>query len=367
MLRALAIIMVMTWHLPKPVRMGWIADVRDFGWLGVDVFFVLSGYLIGAQMLKSVAAGRPLDLGRFWANRAFRILPAFLVVLALYLLLPGFTDGEGLQPLWRFLTFTMNFGLDYRVSGAFTSAWSLCVEEHFYWLLPLIVLGLRRARSARPVLALAAAILLGGMALRWQLWRGPAADPATQGADFLRLIYYPTWCRLDGLMLGVLLAAARVFRPETCRRWTPPLLTRLLGLAAWIGVIVLCAPAGGVVLDLAGAVIVYPLAALGSVLLLSLLLDVEPGLARLPLQPVTAIATLAYSLYLTHKPVQHLLRQHLGDATLSGWSGLGVYLLADITAAALLWLLVERTGLRLRDRLLRPKLSAPSGGGEIAP
>lgn len=344
------------WHLPGPVRVGFIGEIRSLGWIGVDIFFVLSGYLIGTQLLRTVAAGRPIDLRRFWTSRAFRILPAFLAVLALYFLLPGFSDGEGLKPLWRFLTFTMNLDLDYRVTGAFTSAWSLCVEEHFYWALPLLVLALRRTKGVAPALLLTAAVVLGGMALRWGLWRGPAMNPETPGADFLRLIYYPTWCRLDGLALGVLLAAARVFRPELRRRWLSPKLTGPLGVAAWVGVILLCAPFKGVVLDLTGAVVVYPLAAVGTALLLSMLLDIEPSLRRLPLAPVTAIATLAYSLYLTHKPVQHMLRARLGDELLRGWSGLALYLLADVGAAVLLWLLLEQPGLKLRDRLLaRPK------------
>jgi len=354
LLRAAAILLVMAWHMPGPARPETLAAIRPFGWLGVDVFFVLSGYLIGAQLLKGIAAGNGVAFKRFWISRAFRILPAFLVVLALYFALPGFSDGKAIQPLWRFLTFTMNFGLDYRVTGAFTSAWSLCVEEHFYWLLPPLVLVLARARGAGPAMALGAAVILGGMALRWGIWHGPAADPATRPADFLRLIYYPTWTRLDGLAMGVLLAAARIFRPAAVARFAPPWLTGPLGLLAAAGTVALCIRhADGVSLDLTGAVVVYPLACLATTLLLCALLDLEPALQRLPLAPVTLVATLAYSLYLVHKPVQHMLRERLGDGALHGWTGLGLYLAADFAAALLLWLLVERPFLRLRERVLR--------------
>lgn len=359
LLRAAAILLVMAWHMPGPARPEPLAAIRPFGWLGVDIFFVLSGYLIGAQLLKGIAAGNGVEFGRFWTSRAFRILPAFLVVLALYFLLPGFSDGKAIQPLWRFLTFTMNFGLDYRVTGAFTSAWSLCVEEHFYWLLPPLVLVLARFRGAGPALALGAAVILGGMALRWGIWSGPAADPATRPADFLRLIYYPTWTRLDGLAMGVLLAAARVLRPAAVARFAPPWLTGPLGLLAAVGTVVLCIRhADGVSLDLAGAVVVYPLACLASTLLLCALLDIEPALRRLPLAPVTFVATLAYSLYLVHKPVQHMLRERLGDGVLHGWTGLGLYLAADFAAALLLWWLIERPFLRLRERVLRRPVPA---------
>ena len=360
LLRAAAILLVMAWHMPKPARPEPLLTVQPFGWLGVDVFFVLSGYLIGAQLLKGIAAGAGVDFKRFWTSRAFRILPAFLVVLALYFLLPGFSDGKAIQPLWRFLTFTMNVGLDYRVTGAFTSAWSLCVEEHFYWILPPLVLLLARFRGWGPSVAVGAALILGGMALRWGIWHGPAADPSTRPADFLRLIYYPTRTRLDGLALGVLLAAARIFRPAQVARWLPPTITGPLGLAAAVATVILCLrTADGVALDLTGAVFLYPLACLATTLLLCALLDLEPALQRLPLQPVTAVATLAYSLYLVHKPVQHMLREALGDTVLRGWTGLGAYLAADVAAAVLLWLLIERPFLRLRERVLRRPVPAP--------
>ncbi|MBI1685851.1 acyltransferase family protein [Caulobacter hibisci] len=360
LLRAAAILLVMAWHMPKPARPEPLLTVQPFGWLGVDVFFVLSGYLIGAQLLKGIAAGNGVDFGRFWTSRAFRILPAFGVVLALYFLLPGFSDGEAIQPLWRFLTFSMNLGLDYRVTGAFTSAWSLCVEEHFYWILPPLVLVLARFKGWGPAVAVGAAVILGGMALRWGIWHGPAADPATRPADFLRLIYYPTWTRLDGLALGVLLAAARTFRPALVARFAPPWLTGSLGLLATAGTVIVCLRhADGVALDLTGAVFLYPLACLASALLLCALLDLEPALQRLPLQPFTAVATLAYSLYLVHKPVQHMLREGLGDGVLHGWTGVAAYLAADFAAAILLWWLVERPFLRLRDRALRRPVPAP--------
>ncbi|WP_343699805.1 acyltransferase [Caulobacter sp.] len=354
LLRAAAILLVMAWHMPKPARPEPLLSVQPFGWLGVDVFFVLSGYLIGAQLFKRVAAGSGVDFKRFWTNRAFRILPAYLVVLSLYFLLPGFSDGKTIQPLWRFLTFTMNFELDYRVTGAFTSAWSLCVEEHFYWILPPLVLALSRFKGWGPAVAVGATVILGGMALRWGIWHGPAADPSTRPADFLRLIYYPTWTRLDGLAMGVLLAAARTVFPAQVARLAPPWLTGPLGLLAAAGTVMLCLEhADGVALDLAGAVVLYPLACLASTLLLCALLDLEPALQRLPLQPFTAVATLAYSLYLVHKPVQHMLRDALGDGVLHGWTGVGVYLIGDLVAATILWLLVEHPFLHLRDRVLR--------------
>src|ERR1700757_2229982 len=81
LLRALAIIVVVIYHagimgFPLPGR------VHRFGWIGVDLFFVLSGYLIGGQLLSPIARRQPINLGRFFARRALRILPAYLAILA---------------------------------------------------------------------------------------------------------------------------------------------------------------------------------------------------------------------------------------------------------------------------------------------
>ncbi|WP_165190015.1 acyltransferase family protein [Caulobacter soli] len=360
-LRAVAILLVMLQHLPKAAAAEWLILIKPYGWLGVDVFFVLSGYLIGGQLMRPVSRGETPDLQRFWASRAFRILPAYLVLLALYFALPAFvTDGKGIQPLWRFLTFTMNLDLDYTRAGNFSSAWSLCVEEWFYLTLPVLVLGLRlpifrtgalRKAGPWPSIALAGAILLGGMALRYTLWRDLSLLPEPPNGAFQKLIYYPTWCRLDGLLMGVLLAAARTFRPALWTRLCPPWLAASAAVAIWIAAVVLIGD-NGLILSLTGATVVYPLYALGCALMLSALLDLEPWLARHRPRGLAGLAALAYSLYLVHKPIYHFLHGWLGDAVLHGWTGLLVYVLPAFAAATVLHVLVERPFLRLRDQVM---------------
>ncbi|SFI94203.1 acyltransferase [Caulobacter sp. UNC279MFTsu5.1] len=361
LLRACAILLVMLQHLPKAAAADWLILVKPYGWLGVDVFFVLSGYLIGGQLMRPIARGEAPDLLRFWASRAFRILPAYLVILALYNLLPGFTDGEGLQPLWRFLTFTMNLGLDYTRTGNFSSAWSLCVEEWFYLTLPLLVLGLRlpalRRAGPWPGVGLAAVLVLGGMALRFWLWRdlSTLADPPP--GLYQKVIYYPTWCRLDGLLMGVLLAALRTFRPARWARLCPPWLAAPAAVALWAAAIRLIGD-NGLVLSLTGATVVYPLYALGCALMLSALLDLEPWLARQRPRGLAPLAALAYSLYLVHKPVYWALYDRLGPEVLQGWTGLALYVLPAFAAAIVLHVLVERPFLRLRDRVMARPVEA---------
>ncbi len=146
LLRALAIIVVVIYHagimgFPMPGR------VDRWGWIGVDLFFVLSGYLIGGQLLAPLARDRRINLGRFFARRALRIMPAYFVVLAVYFLLPPLREyPEMSQPLWKFLLSVQNIAL--HGGTAFSHAWSLAVEDQFYLCLPLILLFVNRWRPA---------------------------------------------------------------------------------------------------------------------------------------------------------------------------------------------------------------------------
>jgi len=164
-------------------------------------------------------------------------------------------------------------------AGAFSHAWSLCVEEHFYLVFPLVVLLLRNARAST-VAWTVAAILLGGMAVRFTLWKAVIAPQVEAEAldglfsSYLQAIYYPTYCRVDGLVCGVAVAALRVFHAEAWARYGNPRVTLPLGMALVTGAIALAAEPGTLgaarwqpVLSLAGAVAFYPLFSLGSALL----------------------------------------------------------------------------------------------------
>src|SRR5262245_37143979 len=169
-LRALAILLVMLWHIPPAATPALLTGLKPYSWVGVDLFFVLSGFLIGTQLLTPLARGERLDLRAFFVRRSFRILPAYLVVLAVYATFPLLWEAPDMQPLWRFLTFTMNFDLAYQLNGTFSHAWSLCVEAHFYLALPLILLLLAPIRTPIPVLGLVVAIILMGMFFRYTIW-----------------------------------------------------------------------------------------------------------------------------------------------------------------------------------------------------
>src|SRR6266516_3778019 len=110
---------------------------------GLDLLLVLSGYLIGGQLLAPLARDRRINLGRFFARRALRIMPAYFVVLAIYFLLPSWREyPEMSQPLWKFLLSIQNIAL--HGGTAFSHAWSLAVEDQFYLCLPFILLLVNR-------------------------------------------------------------------------------------------------------------------------------------------------------------------------------------------------------------------------------
>ena len=125
-LRALAIILVFMFHYPRDSHEHSIFGIfGNFGWVGVDLFFVLSGYLIGNQIFASLIKNNAFSLKSFWYRRLLRTLPNYWFVLALYFLIPGFREWHlpMSAPLWKFLSFTQNLGLH---SGAYSHAWPLC-------------------------------------------------------------------------------------------------------------------------------------------------------------------------------------------------------------------------------------------------
>ena len=111
-LRAFAIGLVILYHLESFLP-NTLTPVADMGWAGVDLFFVLSGYLIGAQLLRPFTRNQPLRIGEFYLRRAYRILPAYLVVLLLYIAVPAWRESPGLDAAWKFLTFTRNLILNF--------------------------------------------------------------------------------------------------------------------------------------------------------------------------------------------------------------------------------------------------------------
>jgi peptidoglycan/LPS O-acetylase OafA/YrhL len=225
---------------------------------------------------------------------------------------------------------------------------------------------LSRLRWQGWIVLLSCAVLFGGMLLRAALWQHAIGTPlaegvtASVGPDYLKEIYYPTYCRLDGLLFGVLLAAFKTFRPDRWRRYADPRWTLVAGVGAIaLAVLIMHYPATpgleGPALTFLGATFGYPLLALGCACLLSASLEWERAFGGWHVPGAGTIAILSYGTYLTHKLVSHGIELVLGKQAMTGIGGFTLYFVASFAVAALLWLAVERPFLLLRDRLSPPK------------
>src|SRR5471032_2514130 len=222
-LRALAILLVFMNHYMLFVSgeptFGFLGEL---GWTGVDLFFALSGYLIGNQIMAAIRGEQGFSLKNFYARRLLRTVPNFYVVLALYALFPYVRGSMQLPPLWKFLTFTQNIHL--MPGTAFSHAWSLCVEEQFYLVLPLVLAAAAWLARRRVTLtrahgwALMGALVAVGVVARGVLWQryGREADGHSDG--YMPWIYYATLCRFDEFIPGIAVAMLKNFHRSTWER-----------------------------------------------------------------------------------------------------------------------------------------------------
>lgn len=351
-LRALAVGLVVLHHyvlfVSENATFGWVGDV---GWVGVDLFFALSGYLIGHQIFAGLASSSGFSLGRFYGRRLLRTLPNFYAVLALYYCWPWFADGAPMLPLWRFLTFTQNILLT--PGTGFSHAWSLCIEEQFYMLLPAVALWIAaRRRSLRlGWTVLIATVVLGLLARGW-LWRSQVDGAAYAQFNYFKYIYYSSACRLDELLAGVALAMLKNFHPGLWRR-----MTRHGDLALVAGLAILGGAFAWFLHDryaFAVTVFGYPLLALGFGLLVLAALDPASKLGATRIPGCERLALWSYAIYLIHKPVSVLAARPLAAAGYGPESPLTIIALLSLSvlSGALLYRLVESPFMALRAKYL---------------
>jgi len=353
LLRCVAILAVFIFHYGK-TGVSWVNLFGKYGWAGVDLFFVLSGFLIGSQVFTQLSQER-FDVGRFYWRRATRILPNYWVVLALYFIFPILIERSYMPPVWRFLTFTVNFGSDLSNGAAFSHAWSLCVEEHFYLLFPGIAWLLTRSGSARRSILAVVFFIGAGIASRawaWDRFVRPWLEPVAREQwirAFMAHLYYPSYQRLDGLVVGAALAAISVYRHELWVR-----LQRHSGLFFALGMTSLAWIywAEHSKQELLGTAISYPLIALSLGALLIASVGEETWVNRREIPIIHIGAVLSYSFYLVHKQTIHVTLL-LGERY--GFDPKGVFLFAASFAASLLfagalYLVVERPIMKWRER-----------------
>jgi Predicted acyltransferases len=366
-LRVLAIVLVFLCHYRAYERPVWVDEIGLFGWTGVDLFFVLSGYLISDGLMRQLRSNRTIGFGEFYLNRALRIFPAYFFVVFLYFAFPVIREREGIAPLWQFLTFTQNFDLDFGTEGSFSHAWSLSIEEQFYLCLPLTLWLLTKGGGWRYGAWFLLGVLLFGLLVRAVGWLDIMQPFYEQGITenrfvaYNKWIYYPTYNRLDGLMIGVCIAAVMNYRPGW-REWQAAHGNLLLVIGCLL-LIISYFLMNGDRLAFWPTWIGYPLLSSAYGFMVFAALSPTCILYRVRWKGSALIAALSYGIYLCHKFLNHLLQQPMDAIGLESDGNLRVLICAAVSVAGALVLniVVEYPFLKWRDRLKR---RAYRGGGQ---
>lgn len=365
-LRGIAVLLVLARHasvFPAPgdgaARL--LHEVMRAGWIGVDLFFALSGFLITGILLDT--RGRPGALRSFYARRSLRIFPLYFAVLAvLFLVFPLTPLGDTAafatlreNAVW-FWTYTVNILVPLKGEGTtpfhLVHLWSLSVEEQFYLFWPLVVLvtPLRRLGSVCLVLAGAAVALRAGIVLA-NGW----------GNDFAYMLMP---ARMDALLLGAFLA---ILRRRPVGRWQLESWYRPLGAAALGIVLGLAVWRGGLNrVDPYVQVVGYFALSVGSVALIAATLMESPPrrfLQLLSTRTLRFIGKLSYAIYVFHHPMIGMIRYALHQPALAfttRWTTttleLTVLVVATVLSTALAWVswtLLERPFLMLKRHFPR--------------
>ncbi len=305
-LRAVAVLAVMLYH----GRVGWAPG----GYLGVDLFFVLSGYLITTLLVLERRSTDRIDLGAFWFRRARRLFPALFLILVWVVLYGALVaDSDQADAIrgdvvattfyvanWEAIFSGSSYFEQFAGPSPLQHTWSLAIEEQWYLVWPIVLaVGLSRTRSKRWWTG--AALAATGLSAAWMVaLHEPGTDPSR--------VYYGTDTRVQGLLLGAALAFALQGRVD---RWRAGAGGRVAGVAAWAGLagfVAFVAVAGDQAdwMYRGGLTLV----AVSAALLIGGVTVAAQGSALrtiLSAPPLRATGVISYGLYLWHWPVYVLL------------------------------------------------------------
>ncbi|MCU1428003.1 MAG: hypothetical protein JWL83_2003 [Actinomycetia bacterium] len=364
-LRAVAILSVMLFHLVFHNRL-----ILEHGLLGVDAFFVLSGFLITTLLLREHGRKDRISLGNFYLRRALRLLPLLACVLVFAVVVnvafsagyPGRPSGQGITAAAfyyaNWYTLHHNTGL-----GFLGVTWSLSIEEQFYLCWPLLLMGLLALKPSRKTVALTiVGATLVSVVYRMSFWY--RAKPQRTFVDFymqltgrgqirsqpepgVSRVYFGSDTRAHQLLLGCALAALLL--------WLVPRLTarahRVMHAAGVIAAIVMVSflcnwpRTSRAWVDHWGALI-FELAV--AVLIGSLVLAPRAPLTRaMSWRPMTWTGQRAYGLYLIHP----IVYQYLGEFGLGDWVSIALRVGVVFAGAWFAYRFIEAPALRLKDRM----------------
>ena len=351
-LRALAIVLVLGHHAFLPPtdfrpRLQFFDVWQLGGWIGVDLFFVLSGFLISGLLFREHQRYGEIRYGRFVLRRGLKLYPAFYFLLATTVAVQLYLDPPPLAPVLCELFFVQNYG-----PSLWGHTWSLAVEEHFYLFLPALLIVVARARKGKedafaPIPTICFLVCVSALLLR------------LANAKFfeygIRSHFTPTHLRADALLFGVCLSYLYHYHRERyehfCRRYFAVLV---------IGGIALSIPAFNFImrdtpyLYTVGFTALY----LGSGMLLSAI--VVRGIPEnRVMRAIGYVGSHSYSIYLWHIPVNvWLVSGLMNGAELSRWTAWGLYMSTSIVVGIVLAQLIEFPVLKVRDRFF-PSRSKP--------
>ncbi|MDQ4123386.1 MAG: acyltransferase [Acidobacteriota bacterium] len=330
-LRGIAILLVLLHHAGIPLMHG--------SHIGVDIFFVLSGFLITALLCQEYEKYGRISLKNFYIRRLLRLTPALALLLTI---LGAYTvatkSGAELVKTGKAIIYTALYLSDFALAFGFTNlgalehTWSLAIEEHFYLLYPLaLVLVFGKKLSRRTIFFLIGALIIAITIHRAFLW-GPSPEEVNR-------VFYGFDTRADGLLIGCLLGLAASWGKLPSVKWFTALAAALtLFLAA-------------VFASWNSALYAYglPLINLSTALVLAFALTSRPK--YLSNKVLVWVGTISYGLYLWHNLIFILVRERITE---SPWGILILGSAVSVVCAALSYYLLEKPCLKLKERFTTP-------------
>ncbi len=336
-LRAVAVISVMLYHANVPYLPG--------GFVGVDVFFVLSGFLITALLVQERDRFGRVDFMRFYARRSLRLFPALLAMMAVVTpILVLWPQGSLRSDSLATVPWTLGYLSNYlamvvdRSLGVFGHTWSLAIEEQFYLLWPPVLVAILHRRSARGAAIFAATgavVVAVGRALV-RFW-----------FENVEFTYFPLHARADALLIGCAGALLMTSAPaNTVARVT----ARLSKAAAGAAVVLALAALFGNIASGWMYVVGLPIVSLASVLVIAQLAGHSSSLVGrcLCLPPLMYLGTVSYGLYLWHFPIFELVKDAQPDLAFRYL--VVIQFAMSLAAASISYRFVERPFLSLKSR-----------------
>jgi peptidoglycan/LPS O-acetylase OafA/YrhL len=366
-MRVVAIVTVVAYHVTWIFagEQGILLDSAFFNqsltvFFGMDLFFVLSGFLIGSILLRSVTASGSQNLRRFYVRRIFRTFPSYYLVLTVLALAFPLTVDQHRHLIWEYLYGTNFLPLN-RGQTIMFWGWSLGLEEQFYLSVPFLFIALQRLRSDRARIALIVALWVSALVVRLAIFfghHGPWSDAELYGA-----LYFRTHTRFDPLVAGILLAIIHQSYGRDVARWLQDPFHRAvvaLGSSACLWLLLRPIMFGAGRLQLVHVFAWGTVTSLMYLGLVPLALYGDGWVFRVLAAPVfRRLATLGYGVYLVHIPIiDHLMVPAARAAQHRRWSMLAVWpvslsatMILSLGIAYVLHVLVEKPSLRVRERL----------------